>query len=154
MQNKELCSRVTEMAQAKTDELGIRIWDIDFEKEGSIYCLTIYLDGDREIDITDCEAVSRFVDPLLDAKVFDSLPAYTLCVSSAGLERKLIKPAHFEQFIGHLVNIGFYKAIDGAKNAQGKLVSYNNGDITLNIDGEEKMFEKAVVSSSRLAIEF
>ena len=154
MQNKELCTRVCDLVLPKITELGISIWDVDFEKEGSLYCLNIYLDGEREISIDDCEKISRFVDPLLDAKVFDSLPPYTLCVSSAGLERKLIKPAHFEKYLGSLVLVGFYKAIDGAKTAEGTLDAYNNGDITINIDGEIKTFEKALVSSTRLMINF
>ncbi len=154
MQNKELCTRVTDLVMPKIEELGIDLWDVDFEKEGSIYCLNIYLDGEREISITDCEQVSRFVDPLLDAKVFDSLPAYTLCVASAGLERKLIKPSHFEKYIGTTIHIGFYKAINKSKTVEGVLVKYDNGDITLDINGEEKTFEKALVSSARLVVEF
>ena len=154
MQNKELCSRVCDLILPKIEELGIAIWDVDFEKEGSIYCLNIYLGGEREISIDDCEKISRFVDPLLDAKVFDSLPAYTLCVSSAGLERKLVKPSHFEEFIGSLVSVGFYKSIDGTKNIEGILVSYNDGNVTIDIDGDIKTFEKSLVSSTRLAIKF
>lgn len=154
MQNKELCERVTNLAMPKVNSLGIELWDVDFEKEGSIYCLNIYLDGEREISIEDCEQVSRFVDPLLDAKIFDSLPAYTLCVSSAGLERKLVKTEHFEKYIGTTIHVGFYKAIDGLKTVEGVLQEYNNGDITIDIDGEVKTFEKSLVSTARLAYKF
>lgn len=154
MQNKEICTRVTDLVMPKVLELGIELWDVDFEKEGSIYCLNIYLDGEREICIEDCEQISRFVDPLLDAKVFDSLPPYTLCVSSAGLERKLIKPSHFEKYIGTTIHVGFYKAIEKAKTIEGVLVKYDNGDITLDINGQERTFEKALVSSARLVVEF
>ncbi|MFI3225934.1 MAG: ribosome maturation factor RimP [Clostridia bacterium] len=154
MQNKELCTRVTDLVMPKIQELGIDLWDVDFEKEGSIYCLNIYLDGDREISIEDCEKVSRFVDPLLDARVFDSLPPYTLCVASAGLERKLIKPSHFEKYIGEVIHVGFYKAIDGMKTVEGELIQYNNGDITINLDGVERTFEKSLVSVARLVVQF
>lgn len=154
MQNKQLCQKVHDLVLPKTQELGIDIWDIDFEKEGSIYCLNIYLDSEAEISIDHCEKVSRFIDPLLDDKQFDSLPSYTLCVSSAGLERKLIKPIHFEKNMQKLVNIGFYKAIDGQKSIEGILDGYENGNVTLNIDGEIKTFEKTVISSTRLVVEF
>lgn len=154
MQNKELCSRVCDLATPKILELGIELWDVDFEKEGSLYWLNIYLDGQREISIEDCEKVSRFVDPLLDDKIFDSLPPYTLCVSSAGLERKLIKPSHFEKFINSDVRIGFYKAIDGLKAIEGVLCKYDNGDVTIDVDGVLKTFEKSAIASTRLVVKF
>lgn len=154
MQNKELCTRVSDLVAPKISELGIELWDVDFEKEGSIYCLNIYLDGQKEISIEDCEQTSRFIDPLLDAKIFDSLPPYTLCVASAGLERKLVKPAHFEKYIGTIIHVKFYKAINGAKTVEGILEKYENGDITLNIDGKEEIFEKSLVSSARLVVKF
>lgn len=154
MQTKELVKRVSQLALPKTDELGISIWDVDFIKEGAIYCLNIYLDGDREISITDCELVSRFIDPLLDASDFDSLPSYSLCVSSAGLERRLVRPEHFEKFIGSDVQIGCYTKVNGAKTHDGSLVSFHDGDITINTDGVEQIFKKDDVSSCRLTIKF
>ncbi|MFI3116089.1 MAG: ribosome maturation factor RimP [Clostridia bacterium] len=154
MQNKEICTRVSELAMPKINELGIELWDVDFEKEGSIYCLNIYLDGEREISIEDCEKVSRYVDPLLDAKIFDSMPPYTLCVASAGLERKLIKPSHFEKNIGALVHVGFYKSIDGVKNIEGTLENYNNDGVTINVDGKSQTYAKADVALVRLTYKF
>lgn len=94
MQAKELIRRVEEMALPLCEQNGVSLWDVEFEKEGGVQMLTITIDRDEGVDIDQCEAISRAIDPMLDAKEFDSLPSYTLCVSSAGLERKLKKPAH------------------------------------------------------------
>lgn len=150
MKTSDLVKKVYDLALPKALEENVSIWDVEFEKEGSIYVLTIYLDSETEVSITNCENVSRYVDPLLDAKEFDSLPSYSLCVSSAGMERKLTKPFHFEQSIGKLVNVGFYKAIDGSKNIDGTLVSYNNGDVTIDVNGENKTFLKSDIATTRL----
>ena len=75
---------------------GLTVWDVTFEKEGPRYLLTVVVDKESGVDIEDCEYVSRAIDPLLDAPEFNSLPPYTLCVSSAGMERALRRPEHFQ----------------------------------------------------------
>ena len=65
--------------------------------------LTVTVDHPDGVNIDQCEQVSRALDPMLDAKEFDSMPSYTLCVSSAGLARRLKKPEHFAAFLGHMV---------------------------------------------------
>lgn len=47
--------------------------------------LTVTVDHPEGVNIDQCEQVSRALDPMLDAKEFDDMPSYTLCVSSAGL---------------------------------------------------------------------
>jgi len=85
MQAKELIRRVTDMALPLCEENGVELWDVEFEKEGGVQLLTVTIDREGGVDISQCEAISRAIDPMLDAKEFDSLPSYTLCVSSAGL---------------------------------------------------------------------
>lgn len=126
---------------------GVSLWDVEFEKEGGQYMLTVTIDRDGGVDIDHCEAVSRALDPLLDAKEFDSLPAYTLCVSSAGLERRLKKPQHFEKFLGAPVEVKFYKPVDGAKILEGKLAAYDGGCVTLEVDGARRVYEPQDIGS-------
>ncbi|MFQ9127649.1 MAG: ribosome maturation factor RimP [Butyricicoccaceae bacterium] len=78
---------------------------------------------------------------MLDAKEFDDMPSYTLCVSSAGLARRLKRPEHFEAFMGQTVEVGLYKAMNGAKQIEGTLAGYDNGAVTLDIGGERTVFE-------------
>lgn len=152
MQAKELIRRVEEMALPLCEQNGVSLWDVEFEKEGGIQMLTITIDRDEGVDIDQCEAISRAIDPMLDAKEFDSLPSYTLCVSSAGLERKLKKPAHFAKFLGAEVEVRFYKPIDGVKSVQGTLAGYDNGSITVDVGDTRRIYEPQDVAACRLVV--
>lgn len=154
MQTKELIRRVEEMALPLCEQAGVTLWDVEFEKEGGQYMLTITIDRDGGVDIDHCEQISRAIDPMLDAKDFDSLPPYTLCVSSAGLERRLKKPEHFAKYIGETVEVKFYRAIDGAKIVEGRLMGYDNGNVTVEVGGQTVIYEAADVASVRLTVQF
>lgn len=154
MQAKEVVKRVHELAEPICVKAGVQLWDVEFEKEGGQHMLTVTVDADEGVDIDQCETVSRALDPLLDAKEFDSLPAYTLCVSSAGLERRLKKPAHFEKFIGAPVEVKFYKPVDGAKIIEGELTAFAEGRVTLTVDGAQRVYEPQDIAAVRLVVEF
>lgn len=154
MQAKEIVKRVTELAEPVCEQAGVALWDVEFEKEGGQYMLTVTIDRDEGVDIDHCETVSRALDPMLDAKEFASMPAYTLCVSSAGLERRLKKPAHFEKFLGHTVEVKFYKPIDGAKTIEGVLAAYDNGCVSVDVDGVRRIYEPQDVAAVRLTVQF
>ena len=150
MNAKELCKRVTELCQPFVEELGVTLWDVEFEKEGGQYMLTVTIDREGHTDIDDCEKLSRAIDPLLDAKEFASLPPYTLCVSSAGIARKLKRPEHFAAFLGSEIEIRFYRPIGGSKMAVGVLCDYDNGRVTLDQDGTITVFEPKDIAAVNL----
>lgn len=149
MQSKVLCKRVEEMIAPKALEISVNVWDVEFKKEGSIYNLTIYIDSGDGINIEHCEAISRYVDPLLDEPEFDSLPAYTLCVSSAGAERKLERAEHYEYAKGKMVTVKFYGAKDGSKTFDGEFETCDGE--TLMVAG--KTFDMKEVSSVNIKLE-
>lgn len=150
MNAKELCKRVTELCQPFVEELGVTLWDVEFEKEGGQYMLTVTIDREGHTDIDDCEKLSRAIDPLLDDKEFASLPPYTLCVSSAGIARKLKRPEHFAAFLGSEIEIRFYRPIAGSKMAVGVLRDYDNGRVTLDQDGTITVFEPKDIAAVNL----
>ncbi len=154
MQAKEIVKRVSALAEPICAQAGVQLWDVEFEKEGGQYMLIVTIDRDEGVNIDHCETVSRALDPLLDAREFSSMPPYTLCVSSAGLERRLKKPAHFEKFLGSTVEVKFYKPIDGAKTVQGVLTAYEDGYVTIEIDGQRRVYEPQDIAAVRLTIEF
>ena len=146
--NKNVVGRVKSFTEPVVRDLGYELWDVTFEKVGSLYELTIYIDSEEGISIDDCEKVSRAVDPLLDR--YDPIPQqYTFYVSSAGLERPLSQPAHFEKFMGHVIEVRLYRAVEGAKQHVGTLAGYEDGRVTIN-QGKELTFEPADVASVRL----
>lgn len=154
MTHKDLIRRVTELVQPICEQNGVSLWDVTFEKEGRGHTLTVFIDKEPVVDISDCEAVSRALDPLLDAREFDSLPAYTLTVSSAGLERPLTRPEHFAWAMGKQVVLGFYKAIDGSSELTGELLFWDGVQIRVKAAEEEKTFAVSDVARVRLYFEF
>ena len=150
MNAKELCKRVRELCEPFVEELGVTLWDVEFEKEVGQYMLTVTIDRDGHTDIDDCEKLSRSIDPLLDAKEFASLPPYTLCVSSAGIARRLKRPEHFAAFLGSEVEVRFYRPIAGSKMAVGILRDYDEGRVTLEQDGTVTVFEPKDIAAVHL----
>lgn len=150
MQTKVFLQRVREMCQQPAEERGLLVWDVTFEKEGPRHMLTVVVDKEGGVDIDDCEYVSRAIDPLLDAPEFDSLPSYTLCVSSAGLERSLRTPEHYRWGLGRQVELTFYRPHDGSKNKVGLLESFD--DSSLTVDGQRYLL--AEIASCREYYDF
>ena len=153
MQAKQIVARVEELVKPLCEQAGVSLWDVEFEKEGGQYMLTVTVDHPDGVNIDQCEQVSRALDQMLDEKEFDSMPSYTLCVSSAGLSRRLKKPEHFAAFLGHTVEVGFYKPVGGAKQVEGTLVAYENGNVTLETGGQRTVYEPADIAAVRLAVE-
>ncbi|HWP50521.1 MAG TPA: ribosome maturation factor RimP [Clostridia bacterium] len=114
------------LAQPVLLQMGLRLWDVRFEKEGGAWFLRYYIDKDGGVNINDCEQFSHLIDPILDAA--DPIEgSYSLEVSSPGVERELTKPWHFEENIGRPVMVRLIRAREGLREITGTLVSYNDG---------------------------
>ncbi|MCL2567981.1 MAG: ribosome maturation factor RimP [Oscillospiraceae bacterium] len=147
---------VTKMAEPVVEEAGCSLWNVEYVKEtGGHWFLRVYIDKADGINIEDCERVSRALDPKLDE--LDVISGqYTFEVSSAGAERQLKRDSDFAQFIGHLVEVKLYRAVSGGKEHVGKLIAYENGDVTIEmVKGKEtelRKFLKNDIAMVRLRI--
>ena len=123
--------KVWEIAEPIVTGLGLRLWDIRYVKEGADWYLRVFIDKDGGVDINDCEAVSRALDKPLDEQ--DPIAqAYTLEVSSPGLERPLVRDEHFEQFIGADIMVKMIRPVEGLpREFKGVLVEYSEGKATV-----------------------
>lgn len=142
-----------DLARPVVEACGCTLWDVEYIKEAGSWYLRLYIDKEGGVSIDDCEAVSRGVDPLLDEADPIQDP-YTFEVSSAGADRPLKKPEHFEAFLGAQVDVKFYKAVNGQKNCTGILAGYNDGDVTLELGGETVTFDKKEIAFVRLHVSF
>ena len=132
---------------------GCSLWDVEYVREGADWFLRLYIDKPGGVDISDCEAISRAVDPILDEK--DPIPdSYSFEVCSAGLERVLKRPGDFAQFLGSMVLVKLYQPVNGKKETVGRLAGYDDGAVTLDVGGETVRFEKNQVALVRLYVEF
>jgi ribosome maturation factor RimP len=118
----DIADRIGGLLDPILESLGLSLWDIDLQKHGPSWLLRIYIDREESgVTLNDCEAVSRDLSAALDVEDIIS-HAYTLEVSSPGLDRTLSKPEHYARFIGSAVKIKTYQLINGQKVFRGKLI--------------------------------
>ena len=149
--------KVTELVASFAEPIvrqhGCELWDVEYVREGSEYFLRLYLDKEGGVDINDCEAISRAVDPILDEK--DPIQgSYHFEVCSAGLERALKRPSDFERFMNSAITVKLYRPRNGLKEIPGILRGYDNGRVTVEAGKETITFEKSEVALVRLRVEF
>ena len=149
----KITDQVAAFAQPIVEEHGCSLWDVEYVREGSDYILRLYIDKEGGVDIADCEAVSRAVDPILDER--DPIPgSYQFEVCSAGLERALKRESDFQQFMGSPVTVKLYRPHNGLKEIPGILRGYEDGRVTVEAGKETITFEKSQVALVRLRVEF
>lgn len=140
---------VAQLAAPVVEQAGCSLWDVEYVKEAGEWFLRVYIDKEGGVSIDDCEAVSRPLSDLLDEA--DPIEgSYTFEVSSAGADRVLRKPEHFDQEQGQEVEVKLYRPRDGRKDFVGMLQSWRDGDVTLDVGGEPITFEKKEIALVRL----
>ena len=136
--------------------MGLDLWDLEFQKQGPKWLLRVYID--REIGggvtLQDCETVSRDLSAALDVE--DIIPhAYTLEVSSPGLDRTLSKPEHFIRFAGSTVKVKTYQQINGEKVFRGKLLGMADSVVTIELEaGTVLEIPMTNITKASLEVEF
>ena len=149
----KLTEQVWQFAEPVVEAQGCTVWDVEYVREGADWFLRVYIDKEGGVDIADCEAISRALDPILDEK--DPIPtSYAFEVCSAGIERALKRPGDFEKFLGNDVLVRLYRPKDGTKEFPGVLRGYEDGRVTIDYLGKPVTFEKSEVALVRLRATF
>lgn len=142
-QTKGIVAEVLALATPVAEELGYTIWDVEYEKIGAEYHLTITIDSEAGIGIEDCEKMSRAIDPVLDEH--DPIKEeYHLDVSSPGIERVIKNDFHLSKCIGERVIARLFAPIEGQKAIVGTLKSYDGEQIVLETDKQIAIARKAI----------
>jgi ribosome maturation factor RimP len=151
--SSQIKSIVEAMLQPFMEENGFELVDVEYLKEGSNWFLRVYVDKEQGIDIDDCGRVSEFLSDKLDEN--DPIPtAYFLEVSSPGAERPLKKPDDFRKSIDKQVFVTTYESIDGLKEFEGKLLSYDGETMVIQTRKKKYTIDCQKVASARQAILF
>ena len=142
---------VSKLALPYVEAQGCTLWDVEYVKEAGTWYLRLYIDKPGGVSIDDCEAVSRPVSDKLD-EVDPIEGSYTFEVSSAGADRVLKKPEHFAAYVGSEVEIKLYRPSGGRKSWVGELLTYQEGNVTIQTPAGEKNFEKQDIAQVRLYV--
>ena len=132
------------------ESLGYELSDLEAKIGSQNGLLRLFIDKEDGINLEDCEKVSSAVSALLDVE--DPLPGqYNLEVSSPGSDRTLTKLAHFERFTGETVKVQMRFPIEGRRRFRGKLLSVDEENIVVEVDGESHTLVMAKIDIARLA---
>lgn len=138
-------TKLTELLEPTIESMGYEIVHMEFN--GST--LRIYIDAPGGIEVGDCALVSRQVSAIMDVE--DPLKnAYNLEISSPGLDRPLVKPAHFKRVTGELAKIVMHTHVLGRRRFVGVLVEANDEVVVLEADGESYDLPYELMESARL----
>ncbi|MCL2084649.1 MAG: ribosome maturation factor RimP [Oscillospiraceae bacterium] len=140
-----IADEVRGLAAPLAERGGCAVWDAEYLREGGRMVLRLLIDKPGGVSTGDCEAVSRALESILDER--DPIPGpYTLEVSSAGVERPLKRPEHFEASIGRRVEVSLYAPDNGSKRCAGTLRSYGGGVIGIETPDGVREFDMKAVS--------
>ncbi|MCK5325531.1 MAG: ribosome maturation factor RimP [Woeseiaceae bacterium] len=140
---------LTELLEPGIARLGYELSDLELKIGGKHGILRVFIDKPEGIGLEDCEKVSLAVSALLDVE--DPLPVhYDLEVSSPGLDRKLTKIEHFQRFEGETVKVQMRFPIEGRRRFRGTLVSTDDENIVVEVDGVSHTLPVATIDTARL----
>jgi ribosome maturation factor RimP len=106
---------------------------------------------DSPMSVDDCALISHSVSALLD--IADPIAgAYTLEISSPGIDRPLVRPEDYDRFAGFEARIELNEPVGGRKRFRGRLLGCAEGDIRLATEAGEARLPLAAVARAKLVI--
>jgi ribosome maturation factor RimP len=182
----DVIDRVRAIASRVAGSHGFDIFDVQYRREGSGMVLRVHIDrpwsGDGErgmregagdlpgragpaepveesVSVDNCAIVSRDLSAVLDVE--DVVPgAYTLEVSSPGLDRPLRQASDYRRFAGRRAKIVMREAIDGQMFFKGRLEGTEEdarGGLAVRIEGDDGRSHRVpigVITRANLEVEF
>jgi len=143
-------SKLIEIAAPVVTGAGYDLVDIEYRREQVGWVVRVYVDGAGGISFDDCERISRELGPVFD--VADPIPqAYSLEVSSPGLDRPLRTPDHFRRCIGSVAKLVLERGIEGRRKFKGELVAVeDDATVVINVDGQVFRLPVGDIDSAKL----
>jgi ribosome maturation factor RimP len=156
-----LIDQIRTMAGRVAESHGLEIFDVQFRREAAGMVLRIQIDrpgpaatAEDSVSVDDCAKVSRDLSAMLDVE--DVVPtAYTLEVSSPGLDRPLRQADDYRRFAGRRAKLVMREAVDGQTFYRGTLGGVDDGHVV--IDGDDRKRHRiplGVITRANLEVEF
>ncbi len=154
MTRKNLINLIYKKSDSIAIDLGFELVDVEYKKEFGSNFLRIYIDKPGGIHLEDCQVFSEKISQYLDTE--DPISeTYYLEVSSPGLDRPLKTDKDLKRNIGKEIEINLYKAIDNKKKYDGELLDFNESEIIISDNGNNKLFiKREFISLIKLKVNF
>lgn len=131
--------KIEELVTKPITDLGYRVYDVMYVKEGKDNFLRIFIYNDKGISLDDCEKVNDAITDMLDEADLIK-DQYFLEISSPGVERNIRKDKHFEESIGKEVNIKLFKPLENKeKEITGILKNFDKETVKIETDKNEEI---------------
>jgi ribosome maturation factor RimP len=137
------------IVQLDVESVGFELLDLELSYGPRSKNITVYIDHKNGIDIEDCVTVSKLISMTLNQDI-DLEEAYSLEVSSPGLDRKLILKEHYDQYIGKIIKLKLKDIIDNRKNYKGELIKRIDNTITIIQDNQKINIKLDAIDICRL----
>ena len=156
-----LIDQIRTMAGRVAESYGLEIFDVQFRREAAGMVLRIQIDrpgpaatAEDSVSVDDCASVSRDLSAMLDVE--DVVPtAYTLEVSSPGLDRPLRQADDFRRFAGRRAKLVMREAVDGQTFYRGTLGGVDDGHVVIEADDRKRhRIPLGVIRRANLEVEF
>jgi ribosome maturation factor RimP len=133
---------------------GYELVDLEWKHELGSWILRVFIDKASGVSLDDCASVSRELSAVLD--VADAIaPAYSLEVSSPGLNRPLKKESDFRRFVGKKAKIRTKRPVgDARRNFSGTLVAVESGKVKIDVGDQVCEVPVEDVEKANLVYEF
>lgn len=119
---------------APASEHGVEIVTVEVVGASKSPVIRVYIDTEDGVSFKELTESQEWIGELMDR--IDPFPgAYTLEVSSPGIDRPLRTSAHFTRFAGEEAKVRTVKPLDGRSNFKGDIVSADDDGVTLVVDG-------------------
>lgn len=131
--------RILELVRPVADGLGMEVVRLRIQG-GRRPHLQVMAErsGGAPTDVEDCARLSRALSPVLDAA--DPIPeAYTLEVSTPGIDRPLTRPGDFARWTGHLARVELARPVDGRRRFSGIILSEDEAGVHLALDDDTEL---------------
>jgi ribosome maturation factor RimP len=145
---------MTPLIEEKLRFMQLYLYDLKFIRAGKKSILRIYIDRPGGVTIEDCEKASNAISILLDVENFSN-SAYTLEVSSPGLDRELRREQDYKMVIGHVIRLTLNDPSDKPNQHVGKLLACERDCVTIETDDEQTVtIALSEVASGRIDVRF
>ncbi len=142
--------RLADQLTGPVESLGLDLEAVELSNAGKRRLLRVAIDKDGGITMDDIADATREVSRVLDETDLMGERAYTLEVSSPGVDRPLTLPRHWRRNQGRLVKVIFPEG----EPVVGRIVSSDEAGASLDVDGSERRVEYAEVKKAKVQIEF
>lgn len=130
--------------------MGIEIVDVEVNGEN----LTVFIETEAGVDLDTCERFHNAIMEPIDELDPSFGAAYTLNVSSPGLDRPFKTVREFERNLGKEVEIKLYAPLKGKKFLEGVLTAFDEHSVTVLIGNAEEKINKTKIAKINKAIKF